>query len=92
MSFEEESRRIKKGQVKMRNIQQPTGDQPKRSSEYRKLIKPRNRKMGTTPDREMAEGDFEARRNILRPLSIRGRLLRSKTNGSLVELEFSFVL
>jgi hypothetical protein len=43
----------------MRNIQQPTGDQPKGSSEHRKLIKPRNREMRTTPDREMAEGDFE---------------------------------
>ena len=59
MSFQEESKRIRKGQVKMRNMQQPTGDQPKGSSEHRKLIKPRNREMRTTPDREMAEGDFE---------------------------------
>jgi hypothetical protein len=59
MSFQEESRRIRKGQVKMRNMQQHTEDQPKGSSEHRKLIKPRNRKTRPTPDREMAEGDSE---------------------------------
>jgi hypothetical protein len=63
MRFQEESRRIRKGQVKMRNIQEPTGDQPKESSEHRKLIKPRNRNMRTTPDREMAEEDFEDERS-----------------------------
>jgi hypothetical protein len=51
----EESPRIRKEK------EQPTGDQPKGSSGHRKLIKPRSRNKGTTPDREMAEGDVEAR-------------------------------
>lgn len=43
----------------MRTIQQPAKDQLNESSPHRKLIKPRNRKMGTAPDHEMAEGDSE---------------------------------
>lgn len=34
-------------------------DQAKGSSQHLKLVKPRNSKMGTTADREMAEGAFE---------------------------------
>jgi len=58
MSFKEESLGIRMGPGKLRVMQQPE-DQPKGSSQHRKLVKPRNRKMGTTPDSEMAEGDFE---------------------------------
>jgi hypothetical protein len=59
MSFQEDTRRIRKGPAKMRNIQQPTGDQAEGSNEHRKLIKPRNRKEWNTRDLEMAEGEFE---------------------------------
>jgi hypothetical protein len=31
----------------------------RKPKQNRKIVKPRNRNMGTTPDREMAEGDFE---------------------------------
>jgi hypothetical protein len=58
MSFQEESPGIRKRPDNLRVMQQPE-DQPKGSGQHRKLVKPRNRKMGTTPDREMAEGDFE---------------------------------
>lgn len=56
MSFQEESVRIRKGPGTMRH---PKEDQPKRSGQNRKLVKPRNHKKGTTPDNEMADGDFE---------------------------------
>ena len=58
MSFQEESLGIRKRTGNLRVTKQPE-DQPKGSSQHRKLVKPRNRKMGTTPDRGMADGDFE---------------------------------
>jgi hypothetical protein len=58
MSFQEESLGIRMGPGKLRVMQQPE-DQPKVSSQHRKLVKPRNLRMRTTPDREMAEEDFK---------------------------------
>lgn len=58
ISFQEESTGIRKRPENVRVMQQPE-NQAKGTSQHRKLTKPRNRKMGTTPDREMAEGDFK---------------------------------
>lgn len=49
MTFQEESNRIRKGQVNMRTMQQAMEDQSEEFSPHRKLIKPRNRKVDTTP-------------------------------------------
>ena len=56
MSFQEKSPGVRKRPSNLRAMQQPE-DEPKGSSQHRKLVKPRSRKIGTTPDREMAEVD-----------------------------------
>ena len=40
-------------------VTRPLEDLAKGSSQHRKLVKPRNHKIGTTLDHEMVEGDLE---------------------------------